>query len=40
VQLVRLRKKLAQAGAPAPTIKCIRGAGYQLCVSLEIRQLF
>jgi DNA-binding response OmpR family regulator len=37
VQLVRLRKKLTQAGAPAPTIKCIRGQGYQLCVSLEIR---
>ncbi len=38
VQLVRLRKKLAQAGAPTPTIKSIRGQGYQLCVSLEIRQ--
>jgi DNA-binding response OmpR family regulator len=37
VQLVRLRKKLAQAGAPVPTIKCIRGQGYQLCVPLEIR---
>lgn len=36
VQFVRLRKKLALAGAPAPTIKCIRGQGYQLCVSLEI----
>jgi DNA-binding response OmpR family regulator len=37
VQLVRLRKKLAKVGAPAPTIKSIRGQGYQLCVSLEIR---
>ena len=37
VQLVRLRKKLALAGAPAPTIKSIRGQGYQLCVPLEIR---
>lgn len=36
VQLVRLRKKLAQAGAPSPTIKCIRGHGYQLCVPIQI----
>jgi DNA-binding response OmpR family regulator len=27
VQIVRLRKKLAQAGAAAPTIKAIRGVG-------------
>lgn len=36
VQLVRLRKKLAQAGAPEPTIKSIRGIGYQLCLPMEI----
>ena len=36
VQIVRLRKKLEQAGAPAPTINAIRGAGYQLCVALQI----
>ena len=40
VQLVRLRKKLARAGAPAPTIKCIRGQGYQLCVPLAIHSSF
>jgi DNA-binding response OmpR family regulator len=37
VQLVRLRKKLEQAGAAAPTIKSIRAQGYQLCVPLAIR---
>lgn len=36
VQIVRLRKKLAEAGAPEPTLKAIRGSGYQLCVSLRI----
>jgi len=38
VQIVRLRKKLEQAGAAAPTIKAIRGFGYQLCVALEVRK--
>jgi len=38
VQIVRLRKKLEQAGAAAPTIKAIRGFGYQLCVTLEVRK--
>lgn len=37
VQLVRLRKKLLAAGATGPTIKSIRGFGYQLCVPLDIR---
>ncbi len=37
VQLVRLRKKLEQAGAADPTIKAIRGTGYQLCVPLIVR---
>lgn len=36
VQLVRLRKKLMDAGAPEPTIKSIRSTGYQLCVGLEV----
>jgi len=36
VQIVRLRKKLQQAGAAEPTIKAIRGSGYQLCISLTI----
>ena len=36
VQIGRLRKKLEQAGAPAPTIKAIRGTGYQLCVAIQI----
>jgi DNA-binding response OmpR family regulator len=38
VQVVRLRKRLEQAGAVAPTIKAIRGTGYQLCIAIEIRQ--
>ncbi|MDP1526103.1 MAG: helix-turn-helix domain-containing protein [Rhodocyclaceae bacterium] len=36
VQIVRLRKKLQLAGAPAPTIKSIRGTGYQLCIPVQI----
>jgi DNA-binding response OmpR family regulator len=36
VQLVRLRKKLVDAGAVAPTIKAIRGFGYQLCIPLAV----
>lgn len=38
VQITRLRKKLEQVGAPAPTVKSIRGAGYQLCVPVIIRK--
>lgn len=38
VQIVRLRKKLAHAGAMSPTIKAIRGFGYQLCIPIEINQ--
>jgi DNA-binding response OmpR family regulator len=37
VQIVRLRKKLLEAGASEPTIKAIRGTGYQLCVNLQIK---
>lgn len=36
VHIVRLRKKLEQAGAEDPTIKSIRGSGYQLCLPLRI----
>lgn len=36
VQMVRLRKKLEQAGATTPSIKAIRAVGYQLCVPIEI----
>ena len=36
VQIVRLRKKLEQAGASTPCIKAIRGTGYQLCVPVAV----
>ena len=36
VQLTRLRKKLDQVGAPSPTLRVIRGTGYQLCVPVAI----
>jgi DNA-binding response OmpR family regulator len=36
VQIARLRKKLEQSGAAGPTIKSIRGFGYQLCTRLLI----
>lgn len=36
LQIVRLRKKLQQAGAEPPCIQSIRGWGYQLCVSLVL----
>ncbi len=35
VQFVRLRKKLADAGAIEPSLKSIRGSGYQLCVAID-----
>ncbi len=37
VKVVRLRKKLIEAGAPTDCLKVIRNEGYQLCVLLEIR---
>ena len=37
VQFVRLRKKLGDVGASDPTIKSIRGTGYQLCIPIELR---
>jgi len=39
VQIGRLRRKLEHAGGRAPTVKVIRGLGYQLCVPIEIRKL-
>jgi DNA-binding response OmpR family regulator len=36
VQVVRLRKKLTQAGAGDSAIKGIRGYGYQLCIPLSL----
>ncbi len=36
VQIVRMRKKLADVGGMEPTIKSIRGSGYQLCVAVEV----
>lgn len=36
VQITRLRKKLGQVGAKDPTIKAIRGTGYQLCVPVVL----
>lgn len=41
VQIVRLRKKLESIGAPAHSIKSIRGTGgYQLCVPLLVKSQF
>lgn len=40
VQIVRLRKKLEQAGAGTPSIKVIRGMGYQLCVPISVTNRF
>lgn len=36
VQIVRLRKKLMQAGAVGQPIKAVRGQGYQLCIKVTI----
>jgi DNA-binding response OmpR family regulator len=38
VKIVRLRKKLVEAGAKGPTIKSIQGIGYQLCLLIELAQ--
>ncbi|MFN4237242.1 MAG: response regulator transcription factor [Vogesella sp.] len=37
VQLVRLRKKLVQAGCDSSALKAVRGQGYQLAVALAIQ---
>lgn len=36
VRIVRLRKKLVEAGAPATCIEAVRGHGYQLCIELRV----
>lgn len=36
LQILRLRKKLQQAGAPHPSIQSIRGWGYQLCAPIQL----
>lgn len=36
VQIVRLRKKLMQAGAGDQPIKAVRGQGYQLCIKVIV----
>lgn len=36
VQIVRLRKKLLQAGTPNQPIKAIRNEGYQLCIDIAV----
>jgi len=36
LHIVRLRKKLQEAGAPSGSIKSRRGLGYQLCISLML----
>ncbi|TRW95548.1 response regulator transcription factor [Candidatus Methylobacter oryzae] len=36
VQIVRLRKKLMQAGAVDQPIKAVRGQGYQLCIEVTV----
>lgn len=37
IALVRLRKKLAQLGAPAPVIQSLRNWGYKLCVPVTLK---
>jgi DNA-binding response OmpR family regulator len=37
VQIVRLRKKVEQSGATGPSIKSIRGSGYQLCRHIALK---
>ena len=36
VRIVRLRKKLVDAGADSNCIEAIRGHGYQLCISVQV----
>lgn len=36
VRIVRLRKKLVEAGAQASCLEAVRGHGYQLCVSIQV----
>ena len=36
VRITRLRKKLAQAGAPDPCLESIRGVGYRLHAPIQL----
>lgn len=36
VRIVRLRKKLVEAGAEAGCIEAVRGHGYQLCIAVQV----
>lgn len=36
VRIVRLRKKLVEAGAEAGCIEAVRGHGYQLCIQVQV----
>jgi DNA-binding response OmpR family regulator len=36
VRIVRLRKKMLQAGAEAGCIEAVRGHGYQLCIQVQV----
>jgi DNA-binding response OmpR family regulator len=36
VRMVRLRKKLVDAGAGSNCIEAIRGHGYQLCIAVQV----
>jgi DNA-binding response OmpR family regulator len=36
VRIVRLRKKMVEAGAPSAVIESIRNVGYQLSVPIQI----
>lgn len=36
VRIVRLRKKLVEAGAESVCIEAVRGHGYQLCITLQV----
>ena len=36
VRIVRLRKKLVEAGAPSACIEAVRNHGYQLCIAIQV----
>lgn len=36
VRIVRLRKKLVEAGAESSCIEAVRGHGYQLCIAIQV----
>jgi DNA-binding response OmpR family regulator len=36
VRIVRLRKKLVEAGAMAGSVEAVRGYGYQLCIAIQV----